>query len=557
MSIYNSHPVGDISETSLFADGALAFLGTGRAGVRRGFVNIMMLDTTSNSLDMSTSFLTGFIICFDLGTSVGFQKKNELTKYVKDRGAVVDLALSQRTTHLICSADLIGGFKAKSAAKIPSCYVVIDRFIYDLVNANAVPEDLCSYLYYNGKLVSEVYTFDIIAASFKETYSDVQHISSVLQAERAEKAAQKAAQPTYKPIILSEAQQKKKDALEKKRLEQEEALEKKKKEKEEYLEEKKREKEEKLRKLAEEKEAKALAEAERRKSVMATLTVNRLVVPPTTSSFTTFSQFFAQQDKATADQRIIDEQQQAKSKQEAKLEREKSRIAKLERERLQKEARKAATQQDIVDARNKKEQEKDARRFAFEEAKRIETERAEAEKSALNKERYDAFLKREAKRLAKANGTSSYAAQEDAIPADQRKIFVGGITFDDLAEPKVAAAYTRGAALKVKRKRVAYLLAYFDTFGPISDRTVKWAQNHFFVTYVNPEDAKKAVEHFAGKETGYANKQLAVEGIRAKLKEYKKDVRIAPTPRFYVKFPKAVASPVVAVPSTAINDWDE
>ncbi|GAM18337.1 hypothetical protein SAMD00019534_015120 [Acytostelium subglobosum LB1] len=514
--------------------------------------------------------LDQYVFCLDLGAGVGLKRKNEVSKFIKDNGGVIEFAVTSRVTHLIVSPDNVTGYKANVAHKLSSCVVYLEQFIDDIMASNSIPSNTAPYqcvapiapvslskrasITLTTTTATPKYSVTASSAIAPEpapttsgspattvtpttapikpspaptTKSSLYSLSSIGTSKAGTSSSSLTPSASnYSSVLLSSIAAKK-EKLEQKRLEQEQLLEIKRREKQQVLdeknrekqlmiEEKKKEKEEKLRMLQKEKEAKGSFERERRKEVITSISVG---------GKSKGASLFA-----------VNEQEVQAAKAAAKVAKEAERLKFIEDARQKKQANKDAIQLRVRDDRDNKLKEKDQRRNAWVEKTEAEKNKLAQEKAAINKEKYEAFLERERRREQRAlNGVSYEPKKRDPHLPDEdvRKVFVSGIKFDDTTKPS-AIFMTKKKEQSFRQKRVSMLLEDFNRFGRVTRRTVNVEKGHFFVTYETIEAANEAVEHFANIE----NRQAVVENIKRKLVELKKPTIIAPDHHFYVRMNK-------------------
>ena len=111
-----------------------------------------------------------------------------------------------------------------------------------------------------------------------------------------------------------------------------------------------------------------------------------------------------------------------------------------------------------------------------------------------------------------------------------RKIFVGKATFDDIMADESCNEFLK-EELKDGRKQMFHKL--FSTFGAIEKLKPNWEKGYFFVVYHTCEEAQKA---FAALSS-FSERKNQAASIRRELKKNLGDVRKAPLPMFYVRWP--------------------
>eukprot|EP01132_Coremiostelium_polycephalum_P005596 gene5596-6964_t len=515
-------------------------------------------------------------LLYDYSLSVGVTKKNQYNNFIKENGGVIELSLSSKTTHFISNpANIVNGFKSKSAYKL-GCAVLLESFIFDSFTTGNKP-NIYPYLYIDGKPANEVLPSNFeqnIVSSLQQSFNLLVSLSNIkvdvdvdsnpkpttpITTTTIEKVVKKEVNyhskvtkpspslsitsfkskldtpqipstPTVSVIIPTVStindtpttvttSSALKEKLEKKKLEQNEIKLQKQLDKQKQLDEKKREKDEKLKKLAEEKANKIKLESERRKEVL-----TKLSKPVFTSSLSDSSNSVSINSTPIESISSYINQIKAKDNKEAKA---------LERDR--KRAEKVHKQEQAQKALELKKQQKIERTNAYHAKVLDEQKQLEDERKRKQDESYQAFLlrqeKREKKKIEKQNENGGVeVVEEEIIHQDLRKIFVGGIKFDDLEKVRLKPS----EKTKIVKKRVSYLLAEFNQFGKVIDRNVRpqvaLQDASFFVTFESSDDAQKAAKYFSVNE----NRKSTQEKIKNLVQQQNKSIHITPG-KFYVR----------------------
>jgi hypothetical protein len=150
-----------------------------------------------------------------------------------------------------------------------------------------------------------------------------------------------------------------------------------------------------------------------------------------------------------------------------------------------------------------------------------------------------------------------------------QKIFLGGITFQDIIEKSLSSAVQKARALerlktgyrtqKIPKKKLEKKMASFnpdvweaekvkmvrelrierikrlcENFGPVIDYQEHWADGYLFVTYKNKDDAESALKTLKHSEM----RKGLCRDIKEKLRGLSKDALGAPRADFYVRWPE-------------------
>ncbi|EGG16516.1 hypothetical protein DFA_09054 [Cavenderia fasciculata] len=492
------------------------------------------------------------IFYLDLGTTASFQQKNDISKFIKDNGGTVSISFSAaKTTHFITTKESINTFKTKLAYKSSICSPATDI----LPNQDDIIKSIQTHYFILNDLLDQIKNGTLSTKQQKEEETITKKvIEPIVIAEPKVIIVNEPTTIISPPITIAspsisskssyaskflELQQMKRDFGEKKKVSQLELINQKKAERQAILDNKAKEKEEKLKEANLEKQKKIELEKQRRKSTISSLSFTKSKsssIPSSSSSFTSSSSFsyssIVQQSQPQQQQQIKSKpfiSLEEKEKKESRIKAREEKIVQLRKEKIQKK------QDEMDQAKLEKKLAKDQKRVEYHEAVRVQKEKEQEEKEIATQASLQAYLLRCQKRKEKeqalleggfVSSKSKEELEREKMDAESRKIFVGGITFDDLVG-RVAPS----AMKKIKEKRVSFLLQSFNQFGKIDKRIVDVFKGHFHIVYADVNDAIKAVKHYQD----VANKTKTVQEIKDHLKSLKLDLAITPTVRFYVK----------------------
>jgi len=101
-----------------------------------------------------------------------------------------------------------------------------------------------------------------------------------------------------------------------------------------------------------------------------------------------------------------------------------------------------------------------------------------------------------------------------------RKIFVGGIAFDDIEAKKTdkKEAWNDEKIAEIKDKRRAAIVKLFKKFGKVQEVQEYWDKRYFFVTFWERNDAQVAFKTLKD----FKNRKALCTQIKEKLREKKR-----------------------------------
>jgi len=115
-----------------------------------------------------------------------------------------------------------------------------------------------------------------------------------------------------------------------------------------------------------------------------------------------------------------------------------------------------------------------------------------------------------------------------------RKIFIGGIKFDDITKKVTDGKLTIENSKIIIMERINYLKKIFQKFGTIEKYEETWEKGYTFIVFQNKNDAKTCLSVLKN----YKLRRSAVKEIRKLIKSEGKDPDdITPDPKFYLRWP--------------------
>merc|ERR1712137_1289529 len=112
-----------------------------------------------------------------------------------------------------------------------------------------------------------------------------------------------------------------------------------------------------------------------------------------------------------------------------------------------------------------------------------------------------------------------------------RKLFIGKISFDDILNDPSTNEFSRETLMN---ERIDHLKEMLESFGSVAKFKHTPRANFLFVVYDSETSAEEAYAVFSD----YESKKRLVASMRKRLKESLSDVRFAPLPTFYARWPR-------------------
>jgi hypothetical protein len=206
------------------------------------------------------------------------------------------------------------------------------------------------------------------------------------------------------------------------------------------------------------------------------------------------------------------------------------RIQMAKQEKLSKISQREAEKQR---AHNEKTAAKQARRNAWIGAKQDYAAAEAARKIAL----HEAFLEREKRRQAKAE---LGLLEGKNVDLDEYKMFMGGVSFDDLRKFRVLShgKVSDSDYNKMKQERIKALCRIADSYGTVRKRIPCWDKGHCFFVYQSKESLDRALESLKNFEMRQSHYEAWCSTFT---KEGKNGALIAPKrDSYYVRVPKKI-----------------
>mmetsp|Transcript_3711 Transcript_3711/g.4600 ORF Transcript_3711/g.4600 Transcript_3711/m.4600 type:complete len:471 (-) Transcript_3711:63-1475(-) len=178
-------------------------------------------------------------------------------------------------------------------------------------------------------------------------------------------------------------------------------------------------------------------------------------------------------------------------------------------------------QRAVTEEHKKREAELQAKAEAWEEEQTRRKLKWEEEKKKLKAER-----KEKKKRFQEQRKRILEEDHEE----EGRKLFVGKASFDDILKDDSCNEFLKEELMDARKRE---FFSLFERFGHVEKIKPNWDKNFFFVVYAAEEDAQRAMQELQPFEE---RKKIAAD-IRKGLKKSLNDVRAAPLPIFYVRWP--------------------
>lgn len=129
-----------------------------------------------------------------------------------------------------------------------------------------------------------------------------------------------------------------------------------------------------------------------------------------------------------------------------------------------------------------------------------------------------------------------FKAQKDRILREEqeelgRKIFVGKATFSDIISDDSFNEFLKEELIDGRKEEFTKI---FEKYGVIDTIKPNWDKNYFFVVYNEAADAQKAFNAL----TPFEERKKIASALRKQFKKSAKNIKLAPLPTFYVRWPK-------------------